>query len=1842
MSDYTKNTDFAAKDALASGDPNKIIKGLDFGTEFDNLEVAVNSKADSVDATLTGTTSFENLSDGTTTATGFSTDGTLASNSDSLIPTQQAVKSYVDSAAAFSLVSDTAPELGGDLDLSSNNIIGTGNVNITGDVALSGTVDGRDVAADGTKLDGIEAGATGDQTATEIKALVDAALDSNVFTDAEKTKLTGIEANADVTDAVNVEAAGALMDSEIVNLDQVKAFDTDEYATAAQGLTADSALQSISDDSLPQLGADLDVNGHSITSSLSGNINITPSGTGSLVLDGLTWPSADGSSGQVIGTDGAGNLSFVDGGTGGGGAVDSVNGATGVVVLDADDIDDTTTTHKFTTDADITKLAGIESGATGDMSGAEIKTAYESQANTNAYTDAELLKLGGIEANATADQTAAEIRTLVDSATDSNVFTDAEQTKLAGISAGAEANTVDSVNTQTGAVVLDADDIDDTATTNKFTTAGDITKLAGIESGATADQTGAEIKAAYEGESDTNAFTDAEKTKLSGIEAGATGDMSGSEIKTAYESQANTNAYTDAELLKLGGIEANATADQTGAEIKAAYEGEADTNAYTDAEKTKLSGIETNATADQTGAEIKAAYEGEADTNAFTDAEQTKLAGIEAGATGDQTAAEIRTLVESATDSNVFTDADHTKLDGLASSSVTYLNVLDFGVIGDGAQDETDEIQSAINHAAKNDIGTVFFPDGHYVFTKLYFNYRSSYQVASGTTQSTFAYEFEADNAADLEVKVNGSVTTAFTITGAGNVAGGTITLTTAATSGQKVIISSLSRRSGRIRLLGCGSLNVSNLRRIESNGTSMTSETKAKLYGTVLDSTGDGLILAGEDDAALGGIPSRKWEAEHITFIGNNAGGAVITAFSCPDMSLSYCCVKQLALNGNGIIARSSWFFNLDRCFVFGPTDTGINNVGPISSATGTGIIGGTYTLAGEWTIKNSLIDTWRDCISFVEGEFVNVALHDSTVQNSLRYGIYVQDGTIRQLYLNNAYFENTKKVGVNYIKSDTDALRNLNVKNNFFLTGFRSSGVAGKYLSGACIDLAEIDTVKLDGNYVFRPVGTFLNVTAPRSNQSDIGLAENNTFFFDLKSSTDFTALDQSIDLFTGILPRLERNQWSDMENGLFQTVPTNTADTLYREYDPDITVGPPAHIDGRNAVHSLGSIGYGRLGGATSVNSTTTIDEDDIGTFFSFQMGSTRALFLPDGNRVPEGRIYVIQNDATSSGDIGVRNFSEQFTGDTLGTVKAGKTMTFIKGAGSSGYFALEAPDPDVSALLPKAGGTMTGELQVNARLDVGNGSGVDHEIRISKGGNSTSDHLQFFHNTTAVGEIGCHDTTWLRINQHTEKNIYTPRFIRADGGFFVDGEVKGINGFGNFVGGTITNASDANVADWDTAFGWGDHAAAGYATTTYTHPTYTTRSINTSGAQVLDVLTTDSIGSVTNATTRTMTLADLGYTGATNANNYSLPIATATVRGGIELFSNTDQSVAANAVTATAGRTYGVQLNSTNQAVVNVPWTDTNTTYSAGTNLTLSGTTFNMATGGVGAGTYGSTANGVKIDTITVDAYGRVTAVATGTCGDILGVTAGTGLSGGGTAGTVTLNVDLSELTDMTQTMVSSDEFIVLDNGNDRRKRAAEIGLSVFNNDAGFTSNSGDITGVTAGDGLSGGATSGNASLAVDSTVARTSGDTFTGNLEVSNALLTCTRNNNNLQLNRTSTQGKITRYMYNGTEVGYVSVTGSATSYNTSSDERLKENIVDAPSASDDIDAIKVRSFDWKADGTHQKYGMIAQELQEVAPASVNADESEDEMLGVDFSTLVPMMVKEIQELRARVAELEGK
>lgn len=96
--------------------------------------------------------------------------------------------------------------------------------------------------------------------------------------------------------------------------------------------------------------------------------------------------------------------------------VNSVNGQTGVVSLNADNISDAATTNKFTTQAEIDKLAGIEANATADQTDAEIKTAYENNADTNAFTNAEKSKLSAIEDGATQDQTGAEIVALINTA----------------------------------------------------------------------------------------------------------------------------------------------------------------------------------------------------------------------------------------------------------------------------------------------------------------------------------------------------------------------------------------------------------------------------------------------------------------------------------------------------------------------------------------------------------------------------------------------------------------------------------------------------------------------------------------------------------------------------------------------------------------------------------------------------------------------------------------------------------------------------------------------------------------------------------------------------------------------------------------------------------------------------------------------------------------------------------------------------------------------------------------------------------------------------------------------------------------------------------------------------------------------------------------------------------------------------------------------------------------------------------------------------------------------------------------------------------------------------------
>ena len=103
------------------------------------------------------------------------------------------------------------------------------------------------------------------------------------------------------------------------------------------------------------------------------------------------------------------------------------------------------------------------------------------------------------------------------------------------------------------------------------------------------------------------------------------------------------------------------------------------------------------------------------------------------------------------------------------------------------------------------------------------------------------------------------------------------------------------------------------------------------------------------------------------------------------------------------------------------------------------------------------------------------------------------------------------------------------------------------------------------------------------------------------------------------------------------------------------------------------------------------------------------------------------------------------------------------------------------------------------------------------------------------------------------------------------------------------------------------------------------------------------------------------------------------------------------------------------------------------------------------------------------------------------------------------------------------------------------------------------------------------------------------------------------------------------------------------SYGVSSDARLKENIVDAGSGLEKLAGIKIRSFDWKDSGAHTDFGVVAQELNEVAPEAVieGAEKPEEAVCGevaywqVDTSFLVPAMIKAIQELKAELDSIKA-
>ena len=118
------------------------------------------------------------------------------------------------------------------------------------------------------------------------------------------------------------------------------------------------------------------------------------------------------------------------------------------------------------------------------------------------------------------------------------------------------------------------------------------------------------------------------------------------------------------------------------------------------------------------------------------------------------------------------------------------------------------------------------------------------------------------------------------------------------------------------------------------------------------------------------------------------------------------------------------------------------------------------------------------------------------------------------------------------------------------------------------------------------------------------------------------------------------------------------------------------------------------------------------------------------------------------------------------------------------------------------------------------------------------------------------------------------------------------------------------------------------------------------------------------------------------------------------------------------------------------------------------------------------------------------------------------------------------------------------------------------------------------------------------------------------------------------------------FLKSGVVHGSISGTATTTSYNTSSDYRLKEDLQPVTNALARLDQLKVWNFAWKLDGSRTD-GFIAHEVAPVVPGAVHGekdavdDEGNPVYQGIDQSKLVPLLVAAVQELRARVAQLEG-
>ena len=579
---------------------------------------------------------------------------------------------------------------------SDNNRVGIGTLSpaqaldVTGNIVLSGTVNGRDIATDGSKLDGIVSGATADQTGAEIKALYEAEANTNAFTDAFQTKLSGIETGADVTDTANVTAAGALMDSELTNLTAVKAINqglstSDSPDFASVTVNGDAVLTTATDlsnastldllDSTQFLRSDAADTKTSGDLSFSDNVKaqfgtsndlqIYHDGSHSYITNATNYLFFNSNQVQIQQADGT---DYIRGNSGvvtlyHSGLEKLATISTGVDVTGSITVSGTVDGRDVATDG--TKLDGIESGATADQTGAEIKALYEVEAN--AFTDAQFTKLAGIETGADVTDTA--------NVTAAGALMDSELTNEAAVKAINQGLTTTSnvnfndvtlagnliVNGTTTTVNSNTVDIGDSIITLNADEAGTPSQNAGIEI-----ERGTSANKTLVWDETADKWTVGSETFIaSAFEGNLTGNVTGT---VSDISNHNTGDLAEGSNLYYTSVRANSAIDtRVDKSFVDALNIDADTLDGNDSTAFATAAQGTKADSALQSSDIGSSVQAHSTvldntTASYTTAEETKLSGIEANATADQTASEILTSIKTVDGSGSGLDAD--TLDG--------------------------------------------------------------------------------------------------------------------------------------------------------------------------------------------------------------------------------------------------------------------------------------------------------------------------------------------------------------------------------------------------------------------------------------------------------------------------------------------------------------------------------------------------------------------------------------------------------------------------------------------------------------------------------------------------------------------------------------------------------------------------------------------------------------------------------------------------------------------------------------------------------------------------------------------------------------------------------------------------------------------------------------------------------------------------------------------------------------------------------------------------------------------------------------------------------------------------